>query len=71
MDGRYCDRCKIELEEVLEKLDGIKKVEINYITNIVILQYDPRLISRINLANILDLQCKFIKVKSNNPILEL
>ena len=59
------------MEEILDGLNGVRKVEINYITNIVMLQYDPRSISKINLVKILESQCNSIKVKSSNPILEL
>ncbi|MGD9673719.1 MAG: cation transporter [Candidatus Nitrosocosmicus sp.] len=63
MNGRYCNSCKTELEGVLDRLIGIKKVEINYITNILTLQYDPNIISNTNLVKILESQCKFIKIK--------
>ncbi|MGE0390999.1 MAG: heavy-metal-associated domain-containing protein [Candidatus Nitrosocosmicus sp.] len=63
INGRYCNSCKTELEGVLDRLIGIKKVEINYITNILTLQYDPNIISNTNLVKILESQCKFIKIK--------
>lgn len=71
IDGKLCNRCQTEFEGILDGLNGIKKVEINYITNIVMLQYDPSLISKINLTEILESQCRILKVKSNNSMLEV
>lgn len=51
-----------ELERTLEKLDSVKKVEINYITNVLMLQYDPNLILKASLYEIIDSQCKFLRV---------
>ncbi len=58
----------IELEGILDGSNGIKKVEINYITNIVMLKYNPRLISKINIIEILESQCKFIKLENTSMI---
>lgn len=52
----------IELERTLEKLDGVKKVEINYIVHTLMLQYEPYLISKTSLYEIMNSQCKFLRV---------
>ena len=52
----------MELDRILEKLDGVEKVEINSITNILMFQYDPNLISKTMLYEIMNFQCKFLSV---------
>ncbi|VFJ14768.1 protein of unknown function [Candidatus Nitrosocosmicus franklandus] len=71
IDGRCCTRCQTELDGTLDSLNGVKKIELNYITNIMMLQYDASLVSKNNLVKILESQCNILKVKRNNSILEL
>ena len=52
----------IELERTLEKLDGVKKVEINYVVHTLMVQYEPNLISKTSLYEIMNSQCKFLRV---------
>ena len=52
----------MELERTLEKLDGVKKVEINYIVNTLMLQYEPNLMSKTRLYEIMNSKCKFLRV---------
>ena len=66
IDGRYCNRCKLNLEKTVSKSKGIIKVEINYITNKITVQYDPNLISKIDIyKKLTNSKCKFLTVENN------
>jgi len=39
--GMYCITCKPIVEKQLKDKDGIKKIDINKITNTVIVEFDP------------------------------
>ncbi len=65
IDGRYCNRCKLNLERTVNESKGIIKVEISYITNKITVQYDPNLTSKIDIYKKLrDSECKFLTVEN-------
>lgn len=43
--GRHCNNCKSTLEEQINNIEGVRKIEINYITNIVMIEFDATLIT--------------------------
>ena len=42
----YCTTCKPIVEKQLKGKDGIKKVDINYMTDSVSVEFDPSLITK-------------------------
>ena len=44
--GMYCTTCKPIVEKQLKDKEGIKKIGINSITDSVIIEFDPSLISK-------------------------
>lgn len=44
--GMYCTTCKPIVEKQLKDKEGIKKIGINNITDSVIIEFDPSLITR-------------------------
>ncbi len=44
--GMYCTSCKPIVEKQLKDTSGIKKIDINYITDSVVVEYDPTLITK-------------------------
>lgn len=43
--GMYCTTCKPLVEKQLKDKEGIKKIDINSVTDSVIIEFDPSLIS--------------------------
>jgi copper chaperone len=43
--GMYCTTCKPLIEKQLKDKEGIKKIDINSVTDSVIIEFDPSLIS--------------------------
>jgi copper chaperone len=43
--GMYCTTCKPIVEKQLKDKEGIKKIDINNVTDSVIIEFDPSLIS--------------------------
>lgn len=44
--GMYCTTCKPIVEKQLKDKDGIKKIDINYMTDSVSVEFDPSLITK-------------------------
>jgi Cu+-exporting ATPase len=44
--GMYCTNCKPILEKQLKDKDGIKKIDINYMTDTVVIKFDPSIINK-------------------------
>ena len=44
--GMYCTSCKLIVEKQLKDKKGIKKININNITNSVIVEFDPIVITK-------------------------
>ena len=59
--GRYCNQCRLNLEKQVEESEGISKVEINYITNIMMVEYDLGSTSSLDLHKEFEnSKCRFI-----------
>ncbi|MGD9535489.1 MAG: heavy-metal-associated domain-containing protein, partial [Candidatus Nitrosocosmicus sp.] len=41
--GMYCTTCKPIVENQLKNIKGIKKIDINYMTDSVVVEFDPTL----------------------------
>ena len=41
--GMYCTSCKPIIEKQLKNNNGIKKIDINYMTDSVVIEFDPTL----------------------------
>ena len=44
--GMYCTTCKPIVEKQLKNLQAIKKIDIDFMTDSVIVEYDPKLITK-------------------------
>ncbi|MGI9010881.1 MAG: heavy-metal-associated domain-containing protein [Nitrososphaeraceae archaeon] len=44
--GMYCFSCKPIVEKQLKNEDGIKKIDIDYMTDSVVVEFDPVLITK-------------------------
>ena len=44
--GMYCFSCKPIVEKQLKNEDGIKKIDINYMTDSIVVEFDPVLITK-------------------------
>ncbi len=44
--GMYCTTCKPIVEKQLKDKDGIKKIDVNYMTDSVSVEFDPSLITK-------------------------
>ncbi len=44
--GMYCTTCKPIVEKQLKDEEAVKKIDIDYMTDSVIVEYDPLLITR-------------------------
>lgn len=52
--GMYCSTCKPIVEKQLEHEKGVKNIDINYMTDSVIIEYDPLLITEEEIKNKLE-----------------
>jgi len=58
--------CQLDFESTMSKSVGTIKVEINYITSIMMVQYDPDFISNIDICTKMrNSKCKFLTVGNN------
>ncbi len=61
--GMYCFTCKPIVEKQLKDEDAIKKIDVDYITDSVVVEYDSTLINREEIKNRLDKSgYKFVRV---------
>lgn len=66
IDGECCEAYRLELENFVNKSQAIRRVEINYIVDIMMVQYDPNLISSMELREKLrNIHHEFITVRNN------
>jgi copper chaperone len=49
--GMYCSTCKLIVEKQLKDEKGVKNIDINYLTDSVIIDYDPLLITKEQIKN--------------------
>ncbi len=60
--GRHCNGCKSIFEKQINDLVGIRKIEINYITNIMMVEFDVTVMTKQEIPQILkNPYCKFFK----------
>jgi copper chaperone len=52
--GMYCTTCKPIVEKQLRDEEAVKKIDIDYMTDSVIVEYDPLLITREEIKNRLE-----------------
>ena len=52
--GMYCTSCKTIVEKQLKDEKGVTKVDINYMTDSVIVNFNPSLITNEQIKNILE-----------------
>ena len=49
--GMYCSTCKLIVEKQLKDEKGVKNIDINYLTDSVIIDYDTLLITKERIKN--------------------
>jgi copper chaperone len=52
--GMYCSSCKPIVEKQLEHEKGVKNIDIDYMTDSVTIDFDPLLITKEEIKNILE-----------------
>jgi copper chaperone CopZ len=52
--GMYCTTCKPIVEKQLKNEEAIKKIDIDYMTDSVIVEFDPSLITKEEIKNRLE-----------------
>ena len=63
--GMYCITCKPIVERQLKDEEAIKKIDIDYMTDSVVIVFDPSLISEEEIKNRLEKSCyKFVRTAS-------
>ncbi|WP_415312424.1 heavy-metal-associated domain-containing protein [Candidatus Nitrosocosmicus sp. FF01] len=61
--GMYCSTCKPIVENQLKNIKGIKKIDINYMTDSVVVEFDPSLITKQEIKERLEKSgYKFVRV---------
>ncbi|MGD9672231.1 MAG: heavy-metal-associated domain-containing protein [Candidatus Nitrosocosmicus sp.] len=61
--GMYCSTCKPIVENQLRNIKGIKKIDINYMTDSVVVEFDPSLITKQEIKERLEKSgYKFVRV---------
>jgi copper chaperone len=63
--GMYCVSCKPIVEKQLRDEQAVKKIDIDYMTDSIIVEFDPSLISKEEIKNRLERSgYKFVRVAS-------
>jgi copper chaperone len=52
--GMYCITCKLIVEKQLKDEEAVKKIDIDYMTDSVIVEFDPLLITKEEIKNRLE-----------------
>jgi Cu+-exporting ATPase len=61
--GMYCTSCKPIVEKQLKNEEGVKNIDIDYMTDTVIVGYDPVLITKEQIKDKLDKSgYKFVRI---------
>jgi Cu+-exporting ATPase len=61
--GMYCSTCKPIVENQLRNIKGIKKIDINYMTDSVVVEFDSSLITKQEIKERLEKSgYKFVRV---------
>lgn len=59
----YCSTCKPIVENQLKNIKGIKKIDINYMTDSVVVEFEPSLITKQEIKERLEKSgYKFVRV---------
>ncbi len=65
--GMYCITCKPIVEKQLKDKNGVKSININYMTDSVIVEFDPSVMTKKEIKNILDKSgYKFVRVANRH-----
>ena len=63
--GMYCTSCKPIVEKQLKNEQGVKKIDIDYMTDSIIVEFDPSLITNQEIKDRLEKSgYKFVRVAS-------
>lgn len=63
VDGMSYSACKPIVEEKIKKINGIRKIEVNFITNVVMVEFDSTLLNKQEIEmNIDKARCKIMKL---------
>jgi copper chaperone len=63
--GMYCISCKPIVEKQLRNEQGVKKIDVDYMTDSVIVEFDPSLITKDEIKDRLEKSgYRFVKVAS-------
>ena len=63
VDGMSYSACKPIVEEKIKKINGISKIEFNFITNVVMVEFDSDLLTKQAIETNLDKKrCKIMKL---------
>jgi len=63
VDGMSYSTCKSVVEEKIKKINGIRKIEFNFITNVVMVEFDSTLLNKQEIEmNIDKARCRIIKL---------
>ena len=61
--GMYCINCKPIVEKQLKDESGVKKIDIDYMTDSVVVEFDPLLITKEEIKNRLERSgYKFVRI---------
>lgn len=61
--GMYCSSCKSIVEKQLKNEQAVKKIDIDYMTDSVIIEFDPSLISKQEIKDKLERSgYKFVRI---------
>ena len=61
--GMYCFTCKSVVEKQLKDEKAIKKIDINYVTDFIVVEFDTALITKDEIKNRLDRSgFKFVRI---------
>ena len=52
--GMYCTTCKPNVEKQLKDEEAVKKIDIDYMTDSVVVEFDPSLITKEGIKNKLE-----------------
>ena len=63
--GMYCITCKLIVEKQLKNEEAVKKIDIDYMTDSIVVEFDPSLITREEIKNKLEKSgYKFVRTAS-------
>ena len=70
--GMYCITCKPIVEKQLSNEKAVKKIDINYMTDSVVAEFDSSLITKEEIKNRLEKSgCKFVGLSTRYLIIQI